>query len=144
MRRNKPYKPRLDLVVRYTEGDCWALAGALHDLTGWQVVAVIPDTPDAIPPGKFASDWYHMAVRTPDGRILDIQGATSETAFLTRWRYSTAAWQYGTAPGRLVNVSPAAWKFESDGWNDAPVFGQGWASVRNTARKVLDTYLHFG
>ena len=47
-----------DDIRRYTNGDCWLLAQAIHDLTGWTMVA---------------SD-DHVMVITPNDELADING----------------------------------------------------------------------
>lgn len=51
------------------------LALALHEATGWPLVA---------PPADSTSTW--VAVRSPNGRILSLAGADSETTWLNRAR----------------------------------------------------------
>jgi len=54
----------------YTEGDCYLLALELHRLGLGELVAVI----DPTKPAGTRRDWTHMAVRTPEGYILDADG----------------------------------------------------------------------
>ncbi len=65
-----------DTVRRqYFLRDCWKLAKACHDLTGWTMVAV-----GYVPDGSLdgAIGWAHVAVRLPDGRCLDMNGLHEE------------------------------------------------------------------
>lgn len=49
----------------FTAGCCHMLAGALHELTGWPLIALHREHDD---------HWLHVGVETPDGRFLDING----------------------------------------------------------------------
>ena len=57
----------------FTQGGCGALAIALHDLTGWEIVAITDhhNVHDGVAGGGSAMHW---AVRHPRGPILDIDG----------------------------------------------------------------------
>lgn len=52
----------------FTHGACGALAVAIHDTTGWPIIAV----------GKCDGLDMHYAVRRPDGLLVDIEGAHSD------------------------------------------------------------------
>lgn len=49
-----------DLITRYTQGDCYILAGEISRLTGWPVVASVT--------------YAHVLVKHPSGMLLDISG----------------------------------------------------------------------
>lgn len=52
--------------LRWMNGDCHLFAQALHQLTGWDMVAVVHELdPD---------HWTHILVVTPDGTLLDVLG----------------------------------------------------------------------
>lgn len=72
-----------DVIEAFTEGDCWALAEEVQKLTGWDIVGL--GTADEA--GRSASEryWEHMAVRRPDGSILDITGLHGERGWLEGW-----------------------------------------------------------
>lgn len=62
--------PKLN-ITRYTQSDCYILAGAIHDLTGW-------------PPALLSADngeTGHVVTVMPDGRYLDVRG--THTALTT-------------------------------------------------------------
>lgn len=62
-------------IERFTEGDCHYLARALHRRTGWSMAAFsCGGEPD-----------LHAFVLTPDGRVLDVQGACTKHVMRTRW-----------------------------------------------------------
>lgn len=62
----------------FTLGYCHVLAHALHARTGWPVV-VAGDGPGGV------VGWVHVAVRRPDGSILDVQGVHDPDAWIDRW-----------------------------------------------------------
>lgn len=55
-------------VEAFTRGGCAALAIAIHDTTGWPIVEV----------GHCDGLGMHSMVRTPDGRLLDINGPQNQ------------------------------------------------------------------
>lgn len=67
-------------VERFNTTDCWQLAKALHDVTGWPMVAVGYEVEDA--PGI---GWSHLLVRRPDGKLVDVEGAHEEGPVLDRF-----------------------------------------------------------
>lgn len=67
----------------FTWGDCWLLARAMHNITGWQMVAVGCSGGRA---DGALRDWVHIAVRTPEGSILDIDGFHTDDETTARWR----------------------------------------------------------
>lgn len=68
-------------VVRaYTEGDCWFLAGKVHQHAGFPVMALYPLDATAYP-----DSFVHMGNRTPDGRILDIEGIHKVDDWINAW-----------------------------------------------------------
>ncbi len=66
----------------FTEGDCGILARTIHRKTGWPIVVASYAPSESLED----LDWDHMAVRTPDGRILDATGMSSEADFRSLWR----------------------------------------------------------
>lgn len=65
----------------FTHGQCHALARALHDLTGWQIV-LLCYTPFEGPSTEY--DWDHAVVRAPDGDLIDIEGRGARERWLPR------------------------------------------------------------
>ncbi len=66
----------ISLHERFTCGDCHLLANAINELTGWSVCTFLSsDEPET-----------HAFVKMPDGRYLDIEGASSGWELLDRWR----------------------------------------------------------
>ena len=62
-------------VYRYLNGQCHALALVIHERTGWPIV------------GARSGAWsvWHVAVRHPSGRLLDVEGLHTQAAFVERW-----------------------------------------------------------
>jgi hypothetical protein len=70
----------------FSEGDCWMLAEALWVSTGWTLVAVAACEEEPVENPSPEVDWIHLAVRTPDGRIVDIRGAHVDVdEYLQQW-----------------------------------------------------------
>lgn len=61
-------------------GNCAALAWEIHVLTGLPL-AVVMIEPDEI----VGQNWAHVAVKTPEGLYLDIEGLHSEDELLGEW-----------------------------------------------------------
>mgnify|MGYP001610609251 CR=1 FL=1 len=59
---------------RYTEGDCWALAYALHKLTGAPIMMV-----------NGYDNWCHAIVQVSSSEYLDIYGTASAEKQVSRW-----------------------------------------------------------
>lgn len=61
---------------QYTEGDCWVLARCLNEDYNLDIV-VSPDIPF----------WYHAAVQTSAGLIVDIKGVHNIESFSEDWGF---------------------------------------------------------
>lgn len=71
------HKPS-DLAFKvYMEGDCWKLAYALHELTGWELYTMSP--------ANDPYDWTHVMVKTPTGQFMDVTGIHDGAAFTRVW-----------------------------------------------------------
>lgn len=69
-----------EVVEAFTQGDCWALATEVARVSGWTMVTLsATDDKEA---------WCHVAVWTPDGHILDIQGVWNPDEWANYWEYS--------------------------------------------------------
>jgi hypothetical protein len=77
---------RQTVITAFTDGDCWRLAQYLSDRTGWDMVALGIKLDRREPEGQ--RYWEHMAVRRPDGRIVDVLGIHTEAEFLELWARS--------------------------------------------------------
>jgi hypothetical protein len=64
-----------DAVRAFTQGQCHALALALHERTGWPIRQLENDE----------GEPFHLYVETPDGRALDITGAHDRDEFRQAW-----------------------------------------------------------
>lgn len=75
----------LALEERFTEGECDLLSDALHELTGWPVVAVGDGDGGVV-------GWVHAGVRMPSGDILDARGAHDPLIWLDDWAHFVDAY----------------------------------------------------
>lgn len=74
----------------FTQGQCHALALAIHEETGWPTYGCEDGE----------GDLEHLVVKTPDGRILDISGAHQLEDFLELEHHSCPD------PDFLVELDP--------------------------------------
>ena len=58
----------------FSFGACHALAIALHDATGWSIIA-ITDASNVFEGKAGGGSALHWTVRRPDGKLIDIDGA---------------------------------------------------------------------
>lgn len=65
------------VIEAFTKGDCWTLAGAIHNKTGWNIVTMSD--------GDDPQGWSHVAVWTPAGTVLDIQGEWTADEWFDQW-----------------------------------------------------------
>lgn len=112
-----------EAIEAFTCGDCWALAIAIAREAALPIVTCsVPGEPD---------EWCHVAVQTPDGKILDIQGVWEPAAWLAFW-----------SPALGGNAEVATWdrtQFEAHTveWN---MLLQWDEIVSDFSEKVLDAY----
>lgn len=79
-----PFDPAPDVEEAFTYGDCWCLAKAIHDISGYPIVALgCSHTGPA--ECERDRDWHHMFVALPDGNLLDVRGIWSQEAMLSEW-----------------------------------------------------------
>jgi hypothetical protein len=76
--RTVPVELDLDMFGR---GGCWALAQAVHELTGWPMRAF----------RRGAGPGGHVFTETPGGAFLDIRGASPRDEFLRQWGETEAS-----------------------------------------------------
>lgn len=74
-----------EAVSWFMYGNCGALALAMHDITGWDLVVLHGDA-QATDPER---TWIHVLVRNPAGELLDIEGAGDEANKSYLWRART-------------------------------------------------------
>jgi hypothetical protein len=67
-------------------GACGALAIALHDATGWPIVAVT-DAENVHDGQAGGGSAMHWAVRRPDGKIIDIIGANEPDDLIAEYNF---------------------------------------------------------
>lgn len=95
----------------FTFGDCWLLARAMHNITGWQMVAV-GCTGGAV--DGMLRDWVHIAVRTPQGLILDINGLHTDDEVRDQWQGEF--WMVSDEEGviEIFDIDVAFWEGLTD------------------------------
>lgn len=72
----------IDTCEAFTFGDCWRLAKALYNITGWEIAAVVCENQAC--QGN-TRDWCHMGNITPEGDFIDITGIASVDYTLDKW-----------------------------------------------------------
>lgn len=106
--------------IWYTQGDCWALALAIHRMTGWPLTALGYADEDATPYTE--RGWVHIVVRVPDGRLLDVRGLREEDECAREFLWSNYSF-YEVTPRELLidfektgvrDPSPSSLSFASD------------------------------
>lgn len=90
--------------IWYTEGDCWALALALHRKTGWPMVALGYEDEESTPYTE--RGWVHVVVRTPDDRLLDVRGVRDEESCAREFLWSNYSFFEVTARELLLDFEP--------------------------------------
>jgi len=88
---------------RYSNGRCWALAWALHKMTGWPIRAVAEP---GSTPGQ-GIGWVHVVVERPDGMLVDIHGAADFDAVMDRFEPRLDNTE---DDGELIPVAPGAFQ----------------------------------
>lgn len=84
-------------------GGCWRFADSVCGLTGWHAVTI----------GRAGGRRpFHVAVRTPRGKILDAEGLWPQEAFIRNWEHEHTAIR---ADG---GIDPIASNWHSCGWGD--------------------------
>jgi len=82
---------------QFTQGDCGDLAAELHRLTGYPIVAMGLR-------GKSGEVlWDHIAVRAPDGRILDVTGIQPQSGTVKAWGYDSESFEIETIELSEIN-----------------------------------------
>ena len=83
----------------FTMGGCDALAIALHDATGWPIVA-ITDAHNVYGRRAGGGSALHWTVQHPDGKLLDIDGLHDAEDLVERYSWDAdegeAAWGLST------------------------------------------------
>lgn len=83
------WSPRAATVEAFTCGDCWALAVEVRRLTGYPLVFVSPYAEDH-DADLALFGWEHVAVRLPDGNILDVLGPQPPHVWFPKWNAHAA------------------------------------------------------
>lgn len=109
--------PNDSCITAFTEGDCWALAIVLSEMTSWPCVCI--GVTDA-----YASDeWGHVMVLMPDGMLLDITGPRHPDEVDEIW--GSGQWERGIA------------SIKDDMFDTSLIFCADWDVVRNVASVLL-------
>ena len=118
------------LEERFTEGECDLLSDALHEITGWPVVAVGDGDGDGGVVG-----WVHAGVRMPSGDILDARGAHDPLTWLDDWApfVDACGEDLEGYDAERVEVSSAEIYGWQDGW---PHLGSDAAATRGDHRDL--------
>lgn len=114
-----PDPPVIDSSVRrfFTQGQCHALALAIHERTGWDVAILSYDENDPVAAGD------HVVCIDPRNRGVDIDGFQDLLELESNWDMD------------IVKVDPEILEIELDGFN-------GWDEMdMETARAWVDTVL---
>lgn len=96
-----------EIISRYTESQCWALALELNALTSFPFVFLVGV--DIEPEDEFPewASWAHALVETPDGRWLDILG---------QWDPTDALLHYESTEGMEIFYTMDQDGITSPGW----------------------------
>jgi hypothetical protein len=78
-----PFKVTENTREAFTNGDCWALALAVRQLTGLPLVFSSPDPDGYDEDPEFL--WDHVAVTLPDGTVLDVDGIEERERWADSW-----------------------------------------------------------
>lgn len=93
-------------------GACGALAIALHDATGWPIVA-ITDAHNVEDGRAGGGSALHWAVRRPDGKLVDVAGAHEPEALVRAYR--AYADDGEAAVGLSTRADAVEWYVEAQG-----------------------------
>lgn len=129
----------------FTLGDCWHLAETIHTMTGHPIITaswtetVTEHDPitDEEEVWTYTS-WSHVAVRLPDGRILDILGIWSEQEWLDHWAEQSKVYFYDPEEQSIFikEWAPAEWLVERQECSLTPSFSEA-AHAPNYAKEML-------
>lgn len=104
----------LDHAARdaFGRGACGALALALHEKTGWPLIAVT-DSHNVAEGRAGGGSALHYAVRTPEGLLLDVDGLHSTESLIER--FSADADEGEAAAGVTTVADIREWYVEAQG-----------------------------
>lgn len=94
-------------------GACGALAIAIHDATGWPIVA-ITDHHNVFEDGTAGGgSALHWTVRRPDKKLIDVDGAHDQDDLVEQ--YHDEADDHQAAAGRSTRADVVEWYIENQG-----------------------------
>ena len=105
----------LDSYARHAfkYGACGALAIAMHDVTGWPIVA-ITDHYNVFEDGRAGGgSALHWTVRRPDGKLIDIDGVHDDADLVSE--YNAEADDGRAAAGLSTREDVFEWYVEAQG-----------------------------
>lgn len=111
------------------QGACGALAIAVHDATGWPIVA-ITDSHNVFDGMAGGGSALHWTVEHPSGKLLDIEGLHDSEDLVSE--YEGDADDGMAAAGRSTRADVVEWYVECQG-EPVPI---------DLARTFVDTLLH--
>lgn len=123
------FSHRPDTELRFTNGECGALAEAIHRRTGWPIAVITTSC-------AHLEESQHAVVKIPDGRYVDIEGIWTEDDLLAHW---TNDYGYDWASQELClrDLTDEQWESEVDGlryWHDSCEV----TDARAFARRIIE------
>lgn len=107
---------------RYRGGMCDALALAIHQETGWDLIAIEgwPAAFDIAEEGDDLSLWLpaHLCVRTPDLMLLDIAGLREEQEVIDTCEFFEPV---SHRRARMTDAEEARYTFTGEGVSDSEI-----------------------
>lgn len=117
-------------VIHYTEGDCWALAIAVHELTGLPMLAV-GYSGDSEPSNE--RYWCHVVVQVEGLMVLDITGLNPGDVVVS---------EYMKTHGVFFDISKEDLRLPIE---DADHSGfshcESWEQIREDAVRLVEAYI---
>jgi hypothetical protein len=118
-------------LVHYTEGDCWALAIAVSELTGLPMLGVGYADENGVDPNE--RYWCHVVVKVDDDTVLDIRGLRTPDEVFDEFT------KFGGV------LYPMARENLQDSLDDVGTYGfifcDSWKTVTADAEKLVRAYL---
>lgn len=118
-------------TVHYTQGDCWALAIAVHEMTGLPMLAVGYTGDDGEPPHE--RYWCHVVIKVDGGMVLDIRGLRPPEEAIAEFMKSHGVLWDITA----TDLQPSIDDAQTYGFT----FCESWEQVREDAMQLIREHL---
>ena len=118
-------------IRHYTEGDCWALAIAVSELTGYPLYGVGYRDERGVDPNE--RYWCHIVVQVADDAYLDVRGVrNSEEVFAEFTKFGGEMF-----PMVKANLQDSIDDIDLYGF----IFCESWDVVKADAAELVSTYL---